>query len=321
MKIQECALNLSYLLSVIILTSMHEQPTLQHLWVQEVHSPAPLDNSLWHDDHIVFVAGLFNELAIANSYYGDNISLIENELKAKASYIAPSSQKSVPENAEFLYKKLLNLHSIYQKQITLFGHSKGGAEILYMCLIHPELFTNKIISQVVLIQAAIGGSPLVERAEGCWANLAISLLSPNLSTLFPEVAHNNFRSAFITYKLNLKLIASSLAKTPETLHDEISSRIFYVRSFHQGEINSLGLNIVLGILQDSLDDEDILHDALMPLDGQMHKDIGILWGTLECHHAALTISEPLSGVPAIARKAFMRMCFRKLQAAREKYGQ
>ena len=72
---------------------------------------------------------------------------------------------------------------------------------------------------------------------------------------------------------------------------------------------SIGLSLVLTVLQNNLNSLGIEHDGLLPLTSQYDQRIGKVLGVLKVDHLGLTVST-LSKVGKKARKAFMRLIFR-----------
>ena len=112
--------------------------------------------------HIVFVAGLFNEAAqLVQNYWCDNIA----EAKAmgfKVSSLGYLSCYTVPANADRLLNDIQKLYAVVKLPIILIGHSKGGAECMYLTLKYPELLLSNLIERVILVHPALGGSPLAD---------------------------------------------------------------------------------------------------------------------------------------------------------------
>jgi hypothetical protein len=91
-------------------------------------------------------------------------SVIKNKFKISDSFaIKPDSRNPIPKNANILYEQVLNLRAQSpHKKAIIFAFSKGGAETLLMVLQHPELVTSGLISDVVTINGALGGTPLAD---------------------------------------------------------------------------------------------------------------------------------------------------------------
>lgn len=284
---------------------------LQEAWEAEIIKPINKnDANLLKGKHVLFIAGLLGyELAdIMGNYYLDNIKAVEKDLGGTSSYYSPLSSRSIPENADILYSLVMSTAREQKKPIDLVGHSKGAAEILYMILMHPELIIDGIVDHVLLIQAAIGGSPLAETKEGFLFNIAMSLFSPNLETLTAKISQQNFKNAFQNFESALKTYTGYI-----NYSQKISSKIFYVQSKTTSDY-SLAISILLTVMQNNLDDYEGEHDGLLPLSSQYHPDIGVPLGVLNADHADLTVSR-LSNVSNKARRALTRLLFRLMAQA------
>ncbi len=301
-----------YLLSLFIFVSSSHHSiamTLEQKWTYEKMSPSLVDSpNLLKGKHVLFVAGIMNELAaLISSYYSDNMD-IAKDLGATVSYFGPSSQKSIPDNADILYRKILKLSHETQKKLVLVGHSKGGAELFYAILKHPELFSRHIVDKVILIQPAIGGSPLTEKTCGWCIDLISNIAQPNLETLGVEKSKSNFDEAFHFFHDGLKKISQNRPqKSIDRLKNAISNRIFYVRSQEEHSNLSLGVSLVLGIFHTTLDGYG-KNDGLLLVDAQMDPRIGVDLGILKADHIGLTVSS-VSNITRQDRQAFTRALF------------
>ena len=122
----------------------------------------PQSREIFQRKHVVFVAGLLNEAAqLVQNYYCDNMA----EARAmgfKVSYLGYLSCYTVPANADRLLNDIQKLYAVVKLPIILVGHSKGGAECMYLTLKYPELLLSNLIERVILVHPALGGSPLAD---------------------------------------------------------------------------------------------------------------------------------------------------------------
>jgi hypothetical protein len=289
------------------------------LWKQEKLNPAVLEDEgvtqILKNRHVFFVSGLMSEYAnLINNYYSDNIKVVRKEYHAKTTYYSPSSSVSIPKNAAKLHIKIKeNYDRGGQKPLIVIGHSKGGAELLYMIFEHPELILDGVIDRVVLIQSAIGGSPLVEnpsfrmKATSCFSN-------PNFKTLRPSVANKNFKHAYKVFHdfLDKEFKIGSVLYLEK--YQEISNKIFYFRSAANPESEakqiSTGIKFVLAMVGKKLD-KDRPNDGLLYVEDQIFPEIGIDLGILESDHTGFTGSS-FSATKKKDRKAFTRALFKKI---------
>lgn len=301
-----------YLLSLCLFLSGIQQSyafTLEQKWDYEKVNPSMLQNSdLLKGVHVLFVAGIMNELAsLISSYYSDNMESVQ-ALGATVSYFGPASQNAIPENADILYKKIVSLSYQTQKKLIVVGHSKGGAELFYTILKHPDLFSRHLVDRVILIQAAIGGSPLATSTCGWCRDLISTVVASNLETLTVYEGKNNFNIAFGLFNNALKRISKS--DNPENillLKSAISKRIFYVRSQQEQNNLSFVFKFFLGICRNNLNEYG-KNDGLLLVDAQMDPRLGIDLGILKADHIGLTVST-VSNMTRHDRQAFTRALF------------
>lgn len=255
--------------------------------------------------HVILVDGIMNELArLARNYFSDNIAQL-NQLGITSTHCRYSSRISIPKNADDLYQDILTIFAKRKKPIILMGHSMGGGESLYVVLKHPELLMNGIIEKVVLIEAAIGGSDLVENvSDGILGSTLKKFLGEGFHSLLPEISQKNFREIYATFQATLKGQFAALdgAGGANLTHlneaqdkiDELSKRVFYVRSAHRP--NSRKLSIGLDIVMFFFNNESMKafdNDGLMPVDNQilgLLPHFGVDLGIIEADHIELVIS-------------------------------
>jgi hypothetical protein len=291
---------MKFLLVILIgMSNVAMSTTLQQQWEIEkrLGLRAEVDSKLLEGRHVIFVAGIMNELAnIISNYYPSNIEAAK-EFGATTSYIHPNSSNPIPENAELLYRSITDIYQRLQKPIILVGHSKGGAETLYAILKHPELITQGMVDRVLLIQAAIGGSPLAEDQSWCF-KVVCGLLNPNLKTLKPDIAKRNFDDVF--WEFDRSMVSGQRRM--------ISDRIFYVRSQIAPNDLSFGISLIRTLTNLDL---SLLgpNDGLITITAQYDFRIGVDLGILQSDHIGLTVST-VSSTSHEDRKSFMRALFK-----------
>lgn len=317
-KLLRIATSLFVLLCAPAITFAMEQETLQKAWEkEEAQGFSSVDAQILANKHIIFVAGFMNELTdLLGNYFDDNKRAVER-FGGTHSYIGPSSKLSIAENANLIYKQIVGIAHREQKPLILVGHSKGGATILHILYEHPELILNGYVDKALLIQAALGGSPLADNASGIFFTMMSSILSPNTNTLSMNTSLSTFNSAHSLYKIGLKTFAKDAILSKKDLHKCISSRIFYVRSQTDKEL-SFGLKLILGVLQDTADNYFKNHDGLLSLDAQFDPRVGIDLGIVRADHIDLTVSI-VSNVSSQRREAFMRAAFKAMYSQEDFY--
>lgn len=285
---------------------------LEKKWIQEKRETGILNNNyILKDKHVLFVAGILNELAsLISSYYSDNMEAAK-EMGATVTYYGPASQTSVPLNAYLLNKKIRSLYEINKKKLIVVGHSKGGAELLYAILRYPDLITKNIVDSVILIQPSVGGSLLAENTCGWCFDLISTVSKPNLTTISPKITKQNFDKVFGLFnKAVLELTGNSNQNLAKDLEKQISDRIFYVRSQQSRDKLSIGIETALAFCNTSLDEHGP-NDGLLLVKDQIDKRIGIDLGILKADHIDLTVST-VSNISSLDRKAFTRAMFKTI---------
>lgn len=244
-----------------------------------------------HRHQVVFVSGFGNELI--GGYFTDNAA-VARELGAETAVVRPRSSDAVSTDVMRLEQEV----SLRQgKALVLIGHSKGGAAVLLAALRHPEWFERGIVDSVVVIQGAVGGSPLADAA----ARVPIVRNLKGLRSLTTRESRSVFSEALTQLE----------ASTSPEQRAALFSRIFYVRSAH--EQSQLPAELALTEL--------ILRGA-GPNDGLVTQDDmklgrGVDLGVLDADHASLTVSSFLATSTEGERRAFTRALFSELGARRQ----
>jgi pimeloyl-ACP methyl ester carboxylesterase len=295
--------------------------SLAQRWELEKQGQITHYDNIPKDRHVLFVAGLGNEITLLlHNYFHDNHKSVDR-LGLSSSFFGPSSKIDVPTNAETLYSVILQIHQKVKVPLIVVGHSKGGAEVLFCILEHPDLILNGIVDRVVLMEAAIGGSPLLNGPASCAMKFIMDLFHSNLDTLMPDNAHRNFDQAFADYE---RYFNSYRWNTPvQNLMALISSRIFYVRSAANAEELGSAIHLVLDVVKKHLIYDPSndgftpilypsqpstysgLNDGLLPVESQIDTRIGVDLGILHSDHIGLTVSG-LSKISKHDRHAFTR---------------
>ena len=112
--------------------------------------------------HVVFIAGFLNERA-RDRYFRDNVKALQEHKIENISMIFPSSRKSISENVAFVRNELEKFYEQGQKKpLIIFGHSKGGLEVISLVLQEPELL-NFQIERIIAMQSPINGNVFLDR--------------------------------------------------------------------------------------------------------------------------------------------------------------
>jgi hypothetical protein len=142
-----------------------EPSHLERLYAEELTRDAPLQldpsSPLKQLDHrtFLFVSGFLNE-AIPG-YFKDQTEVVK-ELGAKAHTFEPSSFTAMSDEADKVQQRVLSAWGKEERPVVLVGHSMGGASSLLCLIRYPELVAEGKLDKVIVIQGAVGGSPLAD---------------------------------------------------------------------------------------------------------------------------------------------------------------
>lgn len=241
----------------------------------------------------VFVSGFLNE--VIPGYFDDNAA-VAKELGATTFTLSPSSRTPMSEQADAVRAAVVERHQADGRKVVVVGHSMGGAAALLCLLRYPELVKSGALDLVVVVQGAVGGSPLADTlAHGPVTRLA------GLESLTRAEARALFTQELEALK----------AKTTEEERAALFRRIFYVRSSDKEKVAA---ELTMGHALLSLFGSG-QSDGLM-LEEDMKLKVGIDLGVVEADHADLTVSSFLSNSTPQQRKAFTRALLRQVADSR-----
>jgi len=108
----------------------------------------------------IFVEGFLGSATVQNFIPLENV--LQNDFQVDDfTIVIPRSANSIATNAPLVREAVLDFRRRSpEKKSILIAHSKGAAEALLMVLQHPELITDGLISEVVLVDGAFNGTPL-----------------------------------------------------------------------------------------------------------------------------------------------------------------
>ena len=281
-----------------------ESPNLQSLWQQEIVQEDLSSNSdLLKDKHVLFVGGMLNELFGAiRGYFYDNCEAVDEELGGESSHFRSSSWSSIPQNAEMLHVHVLKTYFENQSRpITLVGHSKGAAEILHLVLEHPELVLEGLVERIVLIQAAVQGSPAANDPSK-WFRSSYGHIKDLVGIETHSLSETGSKAIFDA------LFTEFEAQVTPPERQLISDKIFYVRSVESPEKHSYSVQLILEITQHSTQ-EYLPCDGMIPVHAQLHPRIGVDLGIVQSDHLSLVIPW-VTAFSKKERKALTRTIFK-----------
>jgi triacylglycerol esterase/lipase EstA (alpha/beta hydrolase family) len=296
-----------------------EKLTLERRWALENEQPfQTMEESTLatlKERHILIVAGFLNELSVFDPMkYRASASIVRDELGATASCFFPSSFLTAIENADALEKKVRKIHQKTNKAVVLLGHSKGGAEVLFTLLKYPQLILDGVVDRAILVQAALGGSPLAAKeSPHLMVRCLQILLGRGLNSLTQERADASLSEMIEEFRGALKEGYSNATEQELCeMESEISSRIFYVRSYAETAQLSEKVRFALGLLEADLSPYG-KNDGILLTDDQISKEIGIDLGVIQSDHMSLVSSPDLEGGDGAQQvRGFTRALFQQV---------
>lgn len=217
---------------------------LQERWMNELKQPlqtmADQTLEILKNRQVLFVAGFLSDIhPLGGVCYEKNAKELAKQVGIKYSYISLPSHRSAVENVDKIYHKTMEIFLRNKAPVVLFGHSKGGAEVFFTILKYPELILNGIVDRVVLIQAAIGGSPLANPKSPAMTGLFL-IFGNGLRSMIPTIADKNVISALESFTQTIEyLYPNKESDFFEQIVEKISEKIFYVRSSSSQQLKSI----------------------------------------------------------------------------------
>lgn len=216
----------------------------QQRWTEECDYPLQTMSDhtfeVLKNRQILFVAGFLSDIHPAGGiFYEKNTKELAKQIRINYSYLSLPSYKSAVDNTSEIYRKIMRIYSHNKTPVILFGHSKGGAEVFFTLLKYPELILDGIVDRAILIQAAIGGTPLVNPESPTMRGLFL-VFGNGLRSMIPKIADQNVVTALNSFIKNIKyLYADANLGIVEQIIQQVSNKIFYIRSFSNQQLKGI----------------------------------------------------------------------------------
>jgi hypothetical protein len=270
-------------------------PSLEERWRDERNEPGSTLQSttvdVLKDRHVFLVAGIMSELAdIISSYYKTQMEVLKNEFGVGTTYYGPPSWRSDVKNAAALHIKMYEVYAKERKPLIVVAHSKGAKEIFLSILRHPNLILDGIVDRVVLIQAAIYGSPLVSEKSLAFPLSVLSwVMGPGILSLDQQRSRAELDRAFEEFETYLvNRYGHYGPDLIEQKRKEISDKIFYVRSYQNREQLSYPIRSVRAFCRGDIRSE-VENDGLLVTDEMKCDRLGVDLGRIQSDHIGTTV--------------------------------
>jgi hypothetical protein len=198
---------------------------------------------------VIFVEGFLNETMFNNFKFNEE-TLSRVFGVERVHKVSPKSVHSVTEGAQTIGNEVRRIHSLEKKPVILIGHSKGAVECLYAMMTDISLTRpvqksapQGVVAHAVLLQGAIGGSPLVEPLVALritqwlswWAGSAVEKYATDFLLSTPLKGFMTLSPTVL--KPILEQALAGLKESPADF-DRVNPRIHYVRSIQQPGLQS-----------------------------------------------------------------------------------
>jgi len=274
---------------------------------------------------VVFVGGFLNEYVrhrLTGSYFRQNIAALKEVLPGVATVrVFPPSRRGMADNVAWLRGEL---EGAWQRggrrPLVVIGHSKGGAEALLTLLQHPDLASDGVVEDLVLIQSSVGGSPIAD----CLADPVACRPPSKLMRLAGRWLRHSYRDGLLSLgtgeagRLFAGALEGARAKLGAEGFERLSGRVSHVRAVAPAEGVSRRLRPASRFLAGAGFPRN---DGMLAVEAQHLERFGTdLGGVLTAAHADLVCSGwGVSKRSRGYRAAFTRLLFASL-AVRDRSG-
>jgi hypothetical protein len=249
------------------------------------------DLKQWVDSHhFVFVGGVFGEMMPGNFRAAKKV--LKREFHTDFSFIQPESCNTVLENAKILTETFYKINAEQGKPLIVIGHSKAGPEIILALLADSSLLDKGVISHVITIQGALGGSSLTDVLDP--SKIPLIRKCDGLESLSPENIEAVFDSAWNQFQ----------ESTPEQSLENLNDSVFYIRSQIIADNPMNALIPFRKMLRRTHEGKN--NDGLIPVELQYRPEFGTDLGILDADHADLVMGGILSNSSKTYRRTFIR---------------
>lgn len=252
----------------------------------------------------IFVAGIMNEAVFG--YFDQNIKELKRLGVPKNQIVVYKSKSNMPifQASNYLFDWLKQFAEFSDKPLILIGHSKGCAELLAGALQNNRFILEKT-KAVILIQGAIGGSPVADLMEK-------GLTDEDWKTAPEEsrMISNAIKAAWAFDSLvggGIRSLTTAMGKILVDMASkwsgyELSKKIFYVVSHKDPKKMKYPMSTVGQYLQMKFGNSD---GALLTKD-QFVPGFGTVLMDVDADHTDLTTWGPYTTEPYPIRLALMR---------------
>lgn len=186
---------------------------------------------------VVFVGGFLNEYVrhrLTGSYFRQNVAALKEVVPGVATLrVFPPSRRGMADNVDWLRDRLEDAwRRGGRRPLVVIAHSKGGAEALLTLLQHPDLASDGVVEELVLIQSSVGGSPIAD----CLADPDACRPPSRLMRLAGRWLWHSYRDGLISLGTDeaRRLFAAALeearARGGADGLERLSARVSYVRA-------------------------------------------------------------------------------------------
>lgn len=239
----------------------------------------------------LFVGGYGNE-AGRDHYFQWNAEMLGEMGATTVETFFPSSLRAAGDNLNDVRERILRTYrESGGKPVVIFGHSKGGLETLATLLAYPELVTEGIVANAVLIQAPVGGNTLFDQRGPLGRILALALSIPVAS----------FRS-LLTPGIN-SIVADRIREMTESKAEwrAVSRVVRYVISHKAVEDSGAGIRAASYVLPHQVPNDGLVAKMDMWIPG-----FGTILGDLYIDHLEVVLGKSVRFIADNVERARVR---------------
>ncbi|CAN5449879.1 hypothetical protein BH10BDE1_BH10BDE1_06970 [soil metagenome] len=239
----------------------------------------------------LFIGGYGNEFG-RDHYFQWNVEMLAEMGAGSVRTFFPSSLKAAGANlAEVREQIVRSYRDSGGRPVVVMGHSKGGLETLATLLKYPELVTEGIVANAILIQAPVGGNTLLDQ-RGLLGRLYAKALS------LPAEAFRSLRTPGIN-----AIVAERIEELTDSKAElrAVSRVVRYVISHKEVEDSGAGIRLASQFLPHKIPNDGLVAKIDMWIPG-----FGTILGDLYIDHLEVMLGKSVRFVADNVERARVR---------------
>jgi pimeloyl-ACP methyl ester carboxylesterase len=239
----------------------------------------------------LFVGGYGNELGRGH-YFQWNVEMLSEMGARSIRTFFPSSLRAAGRNLEIIRDQILRSYrESGGRPVIVIGHSKGALEVFATLLKYPDLVTEGIVANPILMQGPIGGNTLIDQ-RGLLGRLFAKALS------LPTEAFRSLQTPGIN-----AIVADRIEELTESKAElrAVSKAVRYVISHKEVQDSGSGIQLASKVLPHKIPNDGLVAKQNMWIPG-----FGTVLGDLYIDHLEVVLGRSVGFVADNVERARVR---------------